>query len=327
MKHFFLINPAAGKGKHCRRLEAEITDYCTSHGLEYEVYYTKGVGDAEKFIRQTCGNMAGEIRFYACGGDGTVCEAVNGVSGFPNATVGVIPIGTGNDFVRNFTQHEKFLDIKDVTGGSTVRVDLIKYNGRYAANTLNTGFDAEVVKTVIKIKRNPAVPAKLAYVLGALWQLIRKPGVKIRVSVDGGPVEEKNLLLTCIGNGAYCGGGFNSGPYVSLNDGLLDVCFIKNVSRLKFLLLLGSYKKGTYLSRRGIGEIAEYIKCRKIDIEFARPQSVSVDGELVDLDRLTVESAAGELGFCLPEGCEIIKPPDCVICPAVRKYAGELGRG
>lgn len=323
MKHYFLINPAAGKGKHCCDIENEIINYCGKKELEYNIYYTTGVGDAENYIRQTCKENDNEYRFYACGGDGTISEVVNGASGFQNASIGVIPIGTGNDFIRNFTNYDNFFNIEAQIKGIIINLDLIKYNERYAVNTLNVGFDAEVVKTVVKIKRNPAVPAKLAYVLGALHQLIRKPGVRIKVSVDDGIVEEKDLLLTCIGNGAYCGGGFHSGPYVSTDDGLMDVCFIKNVSRIKFLMLLGAYKKGTYLTRRGIDKIVEYIKCKKLDIEFSEPRSVSIDGELFDIKGLRSESVSGALRFCLPAGCEIIKPPNISSCTAIGNIQGK----
>jgi YegS/Rv2252/BmrU family lipid kinase len=323
MKHYFLINPAAGKGKLCGSLETDIRALCGSRRIDYEIYYTKCVGDAEDYIRMRCKQENGECRFYACGGDGTINEAVNGAAGFRNASVGVVPIGTGNDFVRNFSNSEKFFDIGAQIDGETVNVDLLRYNGRLAANTLNIGFDAEVVKTVLKIKRNPAVPTKLAYILGALYQLIKKPGVKMRVSVDGRADEEKDLLLACIGNGAFCGGGFHSGPYAGLSDGIIDVCFAKNVTRSRFMGLLASYRNGTYLAKKGIDKIIEYVKCRKMDIKLLKPQTVSIDGELRELDRLTIESVPDALRFCLPQGCEIIKPPDDVCCAAVKKYVGE----
>ncbi|HHT53415.1 MAG TPA: hypothetical protein GX011_00570 [Clostridiales bacterium] len=308
MKHYFLINPAAGKGKLYRRLDGEIRTFCEGQGVDYEVYYTKGAGDAEDYIRRTCHKNSGELRFYACGGDGTLNEAANGAAGYPNAAVGVIPTGTGNDFVRNFTCRERFFDMGAQIGGRVAGLDLIEYNQRYATTTLNSGFDAEVVKTVLRIKRYPVVPVKAAYFIGALVQLISKPGVKMRVAIDGGEIQEKDLLLVCIGNSAYCGGGFHSGPHAGVADGELDVCFIKNVSRLTFLSLLGSYKDGTYLQRRGIDKIAEYVKCHSLDIDFGEPRSISVDGELVESDRLSVRIKPGALRFCLPAGCEAIEP-------------------
>ena len=222
-----------------------------------------------------------------------------------NAAVGVIPTGTGNDFVRNFTCRERFFDMGAQIGGE-VGLDLIEYNQRYATTTLNSGFDAEVVKTVLRIKRYPVVPVKAAYFIGALVQLISKPGVKMRVAIDG-EIQEKDLLLVCIGNSAYCGGDFTRDRMPGLLTGARCLLY-KNVSRLTFLSLLGSYKDGTYLQRRGIDKIAEYVKCHSLDIDFGEPRSISVDGELVESDRLSVRIKPGALRFCLPAGCEAIEP-------------------
>lgn len=311
MKHCFLLNPAAGKGKSYTKLEVQIHNYCLEHRLTYEVYYTSGVGDAEKYVRKVCaeGNSGDRYRFYACGGDGTLCETINGAVGFACAEVAVIPIGTGNDFVRNFTLPDKFMDIGAQVGGSVRRLDLVRYNDRYYANMLNTGFDCEVVRKVAQIKNNPAVPERLAYVFGVLIELIKKPGVKMSVSVDGGEPVEKDLLLTCIGNGSFCGGGFCSEPYASLEDGRLDVCFIKNVSRAKFISMLGSYKKGSYLERGDADSFAEYVRCSRLDISFPFPQSVSIDGEIEQYESISVSVEPGALRFCLPAGCEVTVPP------------------
>ncbi|NLW74567.1 MAG: hypothetical protein GX057_06750 [Clostridiales bacterium] len=309
MKHCFLINPAAGKGKLFRSIDGDIRAYCDRQGVDYEIYYTKGIGDAEDYIRRTCGEASGELRFYACGGDGTLNEVANGAAGYPGASVGVIPTGTGNDFVRSFTCREHFLDIAAQVGGRIVGLDLIEYNRKLATTTLNSGFDAEVVKRVLRIKRNPMVPVKAAYLLGALIELINKPGVKMSVSVVGGETQKKDLLLVCIGNSAYCGGGFHSGPYASIRDGLLDVAFIRNVSRLTFLSLLSSYKDGTYLQKKGIDKIVEYKKCKSLEVDFCGVRSVSIDGELVECDKLSVSTRPGALRFCLPAGCEVIEPP------------------
>lgn len=311
MKHCFLINPAAGKGKHCADIENDIRSCCETAGVDFEIYYTTGIGDAEECIKRICSEAEpfSDFCFYAAGGDGTFSEVVNGASGFANASVALIPIGTGNDFARNFTAPDKFFDIFAQLEGTEVALDLIKLGDRYSANMLNTGFDCEVVRRVAKIKKNPAIPSKAAYLAGALIELIRKPGVSMEVSVDGGEARELDLLLTCICNGSFCGGGFHSGPYADLADGLLDVCFIKNVSRLQFLKLISHYKDGTYLALDGIKEIAEYIKCSRLDIKFKGFQSVSIDGEVEEFDSMSISVAPRALRFRLPRGCELVRTP------------------
>ena len=311
MKHCFLINPAAGKGKQCADIENSISACCEAAGIDFDVYYTTGVGDAEEYIKRVCAESEpdAEFCFYAAGGDGTFSEVVNGAAHFANASVGLIPIGTGNDFARNFTNNDNFFDISAQIEGSEIALDLIKINDRYSANMLNTGFDCEVCRRVAKIKRNPAIPSKLAYLAGAFIELIRKPGVKIEVSVDGSEIRDLDLLLTCICNGPFCGGGFHSGPYADIADGALDVCFIKNVTRMQFLKLLTPYKNGTYLSLDGIEEIAEYIKCKRLDIKFKGFQSVCIDGEIEELESMTVEISPRALRFRLPKNCQLIRAP------------------
>lgn len=307
MKHCFVINPAAGKGKLQKALESAVTRACTEADENYSVYYTQSKADCERYVRERCAE-GDEIRIYACGGDGTLCDVVNGAAGFENAEVGLIPIGTGNDFVRNFTFKEKFMDIAAQLRGHICPIDLIKYNGRYLINMLNTGFDCEVVRQVAQIKKNPLVPGGLAYLCGVVKVLVKKPGVSMRVSVDGGELQDKSLLLTCVGNGEFCGGGFRSEPYASLSDGLMDVSFVFNLTRRKFLRILSFYKNGKYLSRADADELAEYVRCSQLDIEFPAKQTVSVDGELEEVERLSLRVVRGAVRFCLPEGCEQLAP-------------------
>ena len=100
MHHYFIINPAAGQGKAAKLVPA-IREYMEGEGLPFTIYQTKGVGDAMAYMRYMA--KKGPARFYACGGDGTLNEVVNGLKKFPECEVALIPAGTGNDFLRNFT--------------------------------------------------------------------------------------------------------------------------------------------------------------------------------------------------------------------------------
>ena len=101
MRTIFVINPKAGQGKNIEKLVENIKQTAKNLGKEIEIYITKKVNDAEKFVRNICQSDKNELSFFACGGDGTVNEVLNGAFGFNNASIGVIPIGTGNDFCRN----------------------------------------------------------------------------------------------------------------------------------------------------------------------------------------------------------------------------------
>ncbi|MEG2454965.1 MAG: acylglycerol kinase family protein, partial [Oscillospiraceae bacterium] len=99
MKHLFIVNPVAGKKGSTDALLAEIHKVCGDKGLDYEIRTTGGVGDA-CHIARAAAETGEDVRIYACGGDGTLNEAVNGAAGYENAAVTVLPKGTGNDFLK-----------------------------------------------------------------------------------------------------------------------------------------------------------------------------------------------------------------------------------
>lgn len=101
MKHVFIINPTAGKSDSRQKIYDMAEKLRQDHGLEVQCLLTKKQGHATE-IAAACARAAEELRFYACGGDGTVNEVANGIIGYDNASMTVIPVGTGNDFLKNF---------------------------------------------------------------------------------------------------------------------------------------------------------------------------------------------------------------------------------
>ena len=309
MKHYFITNPAAGKKNSCELLSESIRKVCEDKGVCYEIYETKGVRDATAFVKQVCENNTNgdKLRFYACGGDGTLGEVVTGAVNYPFASVGLIPKGTGNDFVRNFTNKELFFDIAAQLDGENTAIDILSCNDMYAINMVNIGFDCEVVKKMMKIKRFPLVPSKLAYILGILPTLITKPTVNVTAYSDRYEGKKMNLLLMTIANGCYCGGGFHSNPEALLTDGKINVLFVNNIKRLRFIQLVSSYKKGTHLVPEN-ASILSTENSSSFDFVFEGVQSASVDGEIHDIDgKLHVEIIRGGLNFVVPAGSSFIK--------------------
>lgn len=305
MKHCFIINPASGKTTTKEGLEEKIKETCARIGEECYILVTKKAGDAQGYIREFYNEHRGdEIRFYACGGDGTLCEVVNGVMKLDdreNISVGVVPVGTGNDFVRNFEPKELFLDIDAQIGASPVKIDLIRCNDFYAVNMINIGFDCQVVCKTDEFKHSKVIPSRLAYICGLVATLIKKPGVETDISADGGENEHKQLLLTTFAKGRFCGGGFNSNPNSNMCDGSIDALFVKNISRTRFVSLVGSYKKGTHLCGK-YDHILSNAKARAYSLVFERPTNISVDGEIVSVDRAELSCVRGALNFLVPKG-------------------------
>ncbi|MBQ7337001.1 MAG: diacylglycerol kinase family lipid kinase [Clostridia bacterium] len=301
MQHIFVLNPAAGQTDTTATLAQKIQ---ATLGRSAVIYYTKGIGDATAFVRKYAQTHTEDsLRFYACGGDGTFSEVVGGAVGFSHVAVGLIPVGTGNDFVRNFKSSESFLSIDCQRDGKEIPIDLLRCNDRYCVNMLNTGFDCEVVAKMQEIKRR--VPAGMAYALGVVIELIKKPCATMTVYADGELVDSGKRLLCAVGNGSFYGGGYHPLPDASLSDGYMDICLVKNVSRPRFVTLIGKYKKGTHIVPK-TKKIIRVLRCRKLLLEFPEARRVSIDGELIMLDRCEVEVLPAALRLVLPVGCAML---------------------
>ena len=312
MRIIFVINPKAGKGKGIDKLVEKIRSTSEKTGIKASTYMTKAVGDAEAFadlIGKETASSGEEVRLIACGGDGTLNEVLNGAIRYDNLTVGVMPIGTGNDFCRNFPDEGDFLDVEAQLKGKVVKCDAIRYSGllagkeqtRYCANMFNIGFDCNVVDLTAKLKTYPMIKGSFAYLLGVAVTYIKKKGAKLRVELDGKVIEDGPLLLTAIANGGFCGGGVHSSPYASVNDGIMDVNVIFNVSRLDFLKKFPHYAKGTHMELPDINQILYAGTCRKARITpLDGTMRLCTDGEIVD---------AGAIDFeVVPEAFNLLVP-------------------
>lgn len=309
MKYCFILNPAAGKGRASEQFEQTIQAICEEKQLDFEIYKTTGIGDATEYIKRTVAiNELEQYRFYACGGDGTLCEVVNGVMALTHTdrvAVGLIPSGTGNDFARNFTYGENMKDIVAQIGAQEQLIDLLDCGIMYAINMVNIGFDCEVVSKTSELKKKAWIPKKFAYIAGLICTLVRKPGMKASISKDGQPAVKKHYLLSTYANGAFCGGGFYSNPKGSLNDEMIDTLFVKNISRFKFIKLVKHYKRGTHLTPK-FEKIIQNEKLSSVDLTFDRDTNVSIDGEIVSLRELHIKPCCQALRFLIPEGSKMM---------------------
>lgn len=309
MKYCFILNPAAGKGTAIDELDAKIQRTCTEKELNFEIYRTVGVGDAREYVTRTVAQNENEAyHFYACGGDGTICEVMNGIMDLEHperVALGVIPSGTGNDFVRNFTNNEYFLDIEAQLGAREREIDLLRANDLYCINMINIGFDCEVVCKTAEIKRKRFVPSKMAYIFSLVATLIKKPGMKAKISLEGSEPTDVHYLLSTYANGAFCGGGFHSNPKSSLNDGKIDTIFVNNLSRLRFISIVGAYKSGTHLAKK-YEKLIKNGKYDSIDLFFDAPTNVSIDGEIVTVSELHISLVRNALRILIPEGSRMI---------------------
>ena len=305
MKYHFIVNPAAGGGRLADAVTEKIKSSERAKECDVEIYHTTGVGDATEYVKRW--NDGHSHTFFACGGDGTLCEVANGIMSLScrdNVYLGSVPSGTGNDFVRNFTNGENFLDIDALLSGTPMDIDLIGCNDIYSVNMINIGFDCEVVVKKAELQSRKTFPAKLAYVVGLALTLAKKPGVKCRISFDGAEAQEYDLLLTTYGNGEFCGGGFHSNPGSAVNNGKINVLTVNNISRLKFITIVGSYKNGTHLR---FTDVLTERMAEQVSFEFDTDTNISVDGELVRVSSLELKIEKNAVKFLVPAGSEYKK--------------------
>lgn len=298
MQHHFIINPAAGKGTLVRSLTERIRTTASERGVNFEIYLTKHPRDAVNFVTATLAKGGERHRFYACGGDGTLGEVVSGAPLCERAEFALIPIGTGNDFCRNFSDRSAFFDIDRQLDGEAMPIDLIRYNDRYCVNMLNVGFDCNVVVKTLSLKKKAWIPSGMAYSAGVALALMQKMSTPMYIELEDGEKIERPLLLLSLANGQFYGGGFRSNPCALLSDGLFDINIIEKVSRATFLSLVGAYKAGKHLEVAA--KYITYRKARSVYIRFDEETMLCADGELEPVTEVKAEILPGAARFVVP---------------------------
>lgn len=314
MKHIFIVNPIAGKGEG-EKWMANIAKITTSLNISAEIYKTVSPTDGERRVGEICENEKGTLRFYACGGDGTLNEVVNGAYGYKKAEVASIPIGSGNDFVRNFPDAGDFFDIASQIKGTAIKVDLMEYEGeisnkytkRYAINMFNIGFDANVANDMLKFKKYPLIHGTAPYYLSIGLNFITKRGADIRVETRDKVIIDGKILFVNICNGSYLGGGIKGAPFAVVDDSKMDINVVKNVTRRRFANLLPKYINGTHMMEEGIEKIIKYIQDDYLKISpNVGDIKLGVDGEIFHLKGpVTFRNVHKGIKFVIPKTKEI----------------------
>ncbi len=308
MKYCFIINPLAGKGTFVDQLCQEITLVCGHAGVRYDIFTSKTIGDTHGYVKETLASTDDRVTFFSCGGDGTLCETILSVMSLDSETrkracVGIVPKGTGNDFVSNFDKKELFCNIAAQIEGTTHDIDILKCNDLYSVNMINIGFDCHVVCKKEEIGKKKWVPRKLAYIIAVLLTLGKRPTVSLKRIFDGKKAEKKKLLLTTYANGAFCGGGFHSNPFASLIDGNIDCLEVDILSRAKFVSMVGDYRGGKHLGGK-YDDVMHPSKCKTADVYFDEETPISVDGEIIRTRELHVSVLNKALTILVPRGAK-----------------------
>lgn len=224
MKHVFIVNPVSGKADASGTLVPQIITEAKRLGADYAIELTQYHRHAVELARAAAEEANGPVRLYACGGDGTFGQVLEGAYPYPQAEVACVPCGSGNDFVRNYGAREDFLDLADLMQGSAVPIDLIETPFGVSAAICSAGLDAKVAYGIPRFRRLPLCGGSMAYNLSIVQCLCSRLSSRVRVELDGETFEE-DCILTAICNGGWYGGGYQAAPEASLDDGLWTLCW------------------------------------------------------------------------------------------------------
>lgn len=285
---FAVINPAAGSGK-CGKLAPRALEKLSAAGIEIDAICTKAAGDGTTAAREAYAR--GYRRFIAVGGDGTSYEIVNGV--FPESvggehiTLGFLPLGTGNSFLRDFTKNGLSYATDAIVQGKSRPCDVLRVTHSsgevFSINLLSVGFSADVA--ALTNRRFKGI-GHLGYLLGVFACLAKlNRGVfPVRVD-DSSEFNRERCLLLSLNNSKWTGGNMMIGPRADISDGLIDFVRMGPISRTTLLLNLHTLFDGSHVKHPFISSDA----ARRVEFQLERPVDVMVDGEVFTLDLKSVE--------------------------------------
>jgi len=296
MKHLFILNPIAGGGRRIPEVRAEIVRVMAAQGEPWELHETTGIGDATGKVKAAA--ASGEpLRVYACGGDGTLNECVNGAVGASHVAVTHFPAGTGNDFIKSFPANkEDFFNLERLLDAEELLVDVIDVGGRYGINICSVGFDARVGGDVHKYSKLPLIGGKLGYVASVFANLAK--GIAQRFELEiGGERIERDFTMICACNGKSYGGVFTPVPEAEPDDGRMDILVVKKTSRIGVLGVINKYKAGQY---RDIPNLITYFQENCMTARADKEFVINVDGEILRRREVTFRLLPRAVKFFRP---------------------------
>jgi YegS/Rv2252/BmrU family lipid kinase len=289
-----IVNPAAGGGR-CGRMARAALDKLRAAGVALEVSETQRPGQATALARAAYAR--GCRQFIAVGGDGTACEIVNGL--FPEAmtggrpTLGFLPLGTGNSFLRDFTDRGAEHAMEAILAGRRQICDVLRLihvaGELYFINLLSMGFAADVTATA---NRRFKRLGELGYILSVLLCLarLRRRSFPLRAD-DDAELDRRRCLFLSFNNSKFTGGKMMIAPQASTSDGLIEYVRWGPIGRLGLLRNFPALFDGSHISH----PLASRRAVRQIEFALDAPVDVMVDGEVLTLDCRRIDVLSGAL--------------------------------
>jgi diacylglycerol kinase (ATP) len=292
----FIVNPIAGNG-FAKTIVPKLEEMIRKHNVAAEIVFTERSGHAtelsEKYLER------GFRYIIAVGGDGTFNEMARPLIGNIDVTTGIIPAGTGNDFVQILGFPNRFgeNDWDIFFNRNVIAMDAGTCNGMIFLNGMGLGFDAQVAAENYtepgKVKRG----SKYKYIWHIVKTLLFFKEKRMTV-ITGTGKHETDCFINTIAIGRRFAGGFYLTPKAIANDGLLDVCMIKKLSLFERFSILLKVPEGKHTTDKRVN----YYQTRDINLEFPEVVPYHVDGELNFSNKFNVK--------ILPEAIKIIYNPD-----------------
>ena len=268
----FIYNPVAGKGR-AQRFRVSIEERLKSLGVAYCFWETKSRGDAVRIAREL--SQRGERDIVAMGGDGTVNEVLNGLADPGTVCLGVIPCGSGNDFAAAVGIPRTPEGALEVLLSAKARpTDYLECSGVRGLNVIGAGIDVEILK---RSSRAKWLKGSLNYFVSLLSALMHFQFYRLRAEWNGKESDHSTMVL-CACNGRRIGGGIGICPDAVVDDGLLDVVMVENVTKAMIPGALVKLMQGKILRQR----YTLHERTERIRASFEERTSVQVDGELYD---------------------------------------------
>jgi diacylglycerol kinase (ATP) len=271
-----ILNPASNKGKTRKHLSKLLAAVAVQNPSA-QVTLTTQSGHAAELSA-----ASSSTRIVACGGDGTINEIIQSLAG-TNKTLSVLPCGSGNDFVKNLIIGKTMAEQLHIAfEGNVFEVDAgqLAYGereSRYFINTLGIGFTGRVADAALQVKW---LKGFFVYLYAVLKVLVGYQATRMQIDIETesgtATFDEKIFMLTC-GNGFCEGGGFLVTPHARIDDGLLDVCLIKDVGFFTVLALLPQVMRGKHLRHKSVF----YAKATRIRVRLFKPETAHLDGEII----------------------------------------------
>ena len=288
-----IVNPAAGGGRSAKLAGAQLARL-KEKGLHVDAIASLAPGHATQLAHEAY--EQGYRRFLAVGGDGTAHEIINGIFSLEGRTerveLGFLPLGTGNSFLRDFTNGTES-SLEAVLAGRKRRVDLIRLRHTagviYSFNLLSVGFTADVAALTNRVFKPFGHFGYLLGVFVRVMQLKRRP-FKLRCDVDANWDERRCLFLT-FNNSKYTGGTMLIAPQADPSDGLIEFVRWGPIGRLGLLKMLPKLYDGTHTKH----PLAETRRVKRVEFALGEPVDVMIDGEVVTVRLETLDVLPGAM--------------------------------